>query len=99
MKYSQKELDEYKSEHFKERLKFIDDYTNWLKKTPNKVWSKQQNKIINKYPFRLCALYACPSPIPKKLKIPARSGSRDAFLFSTAAFSDIIISFLNRGHG
>jgi len=48
MKYSQKELDEYKSEHFKERLKFIDDYTNWLKKTPNKVWSKQQNKIINK---------------------------------------------------
>lgn len=48
MKYSQKELDEYKSEHLKERLKFIDEYTAWLKKTPNKIWTKQQNKIINK---------------------------------------------------
>ena len=35
MKYSKEELEEYKSENFKERLKFIDSYANWLKKTPN----------------------------------------------------------------
>ncbi len=47
MKYSKEELEEYKSQNFKERLKFIDDYTTWLKKTPNKEWSKQQNKILS----------------------------------------------------
>ena len=47
MKYSKEELQEYKSQNFKERLKFIDDYTNWLKKTPNKEWSKQQNKLLS----------------------------------------------------
>jgi hypothetical protein len=31
-----------------ERLKFIDQYNEWLKKTPNKVWSKQQNQILGK---------------------------------------------------
>jgi len=48
MKYSKEELEEYKSENFKERLKFIDSYANWLKKTPNKEWSKQQNKLISR---------------------------------------------------
>ena len=48
MNYSKEELDEYKSQNFKERLKFIDAYTAWLKKTPNKVWSKQQNKLLSK---------------------------------------------------
>ena len=31
-----------------ERLKFIDQYAEWLKKTPNKEWSKQQNSILGK---------------------------------------------------
>ncbi len=30
-----------------ERLKFIDLYVEWLKKTPNKEWSKQQKKVID----------------------------------------------------
>ncbi|MGI6589430.1 MAG: hypothetical protein ACOX1V_02080 [Candidatus Iainarchaeum sp.] len=48
MNYSEEELREYKIQNFKERLKFIDDYTNWLKKTPNKEWSRQQNKILSR---------------------------------------------------
>lgn len=28
------------------RLKFIDDYVEWLKKTPSKVWSKQQVEFL-----------------------------------------------------
>jgi len=42
------ELEEEKKRNFEQRLKFIDMYTEWLKKTPNKVWSRQQNKFLNK---------------------------------------------------
>ncbi len=42
-----KELQKSKEENFKERLKFIDKYTDWLKKSSNKKWSSQQNKIID----------------------------------------------------
>ncbi|MBS3095573.1 hypothetical protein J4231_02755 [Candidatus Woesearchaeota archaeon] len=38
------ELKKFKKENFKERLKFIDFYVEWLKKTPNKKWSEQQKK-------------------------------------------------------
>ncbi len=41
------EMEEEKKRNSNQRLEFIDQYTKWLKKTPNKVWSKQQNKIIN----------------------------------------------------
>jgi hypothetical protein len=47
-KISIEELEESKKKNFEERLKFIDSYVEWLKKTPNKEWSKQQNKIVNK---------------------------------------------------
>lgn len=42
-----KELEKEKQLNRKQRFEFIDMYAKWLKKTPNKVWSKQQNKIIN----------------------------------------------------
>ena len=42
-----KELKKFKEENFKERLEFIERYTEWLKKTPNKKWSNNQKKIIN----------------------------------------------------
>ena len=32
----------------KERMQFIEMYAEWLKKTPNKVWSRQQNRLLNK---------------------------------------------------
>jgi len=40
------ELKKIKEENFKERLDFIDKYTEWLKKSSNKKWSSQQKKII-----------------------------------------------------
>ena len=43
-----KELKRDKKRNFEQRLKFIDMYTEWLKKTPNKKWSRQQNKLIDK---------------------------------------------------
>lgn len=42
MKIDLKELEEQKKENFKERLEFIKKYAEWVKKTPNKIWSKQQ---------------------------------------------------------
>lgn len=41
------ELKKMKEENFKERLEFIDKYTEWLKKTSNKEWSSQQKEIVN----------------------------------------------------
>lgn len=41
-----KELEKIKKENFKERLKFIDLYTKWLKKASNKEWSSQQKHLI-----------------------------------------------------
>lgn len=41
------ELKKQKEENFKERLEFMDMYVEWLKKTKNKEWSSQQNKLIN----------------------------------------------------
>ncbi|MFP4112512.1 MAG: hypothetical protein ACLFPQ_05765 [Candidatus Woesearchaeota archaeon] len=41
-----KELEKEKKKNFEERLRFIDNYVEWLKKTPNKKWSKQQKKIV-----------------------------------------------------
>lgn len=40
-------IERKKKKNFEERLKFIDDYVEWLKKTPNKVWSRQQNALID----------------------------------------------------
>jgi len=39
-----KELNKIKEDNFKDRLKFIDEYTDWIKK--NKKWSSQQKKIF-----------------------------------------------------
>lgn len=47
MKVNLKELEEEKKRNFEERLRFIDLYVEWLKKTPNKIWSKQQKELID----------------------------------------------------
>ena len=41
------ELEEQRQENRKERLRFIRFYAAWLKKTPNKVWSKQHSEFID----------------------------------------------------
>ncbi|MBU2100025.1 hypothetical protein KKG83_08160 [Candidatus Micrarchaeota archaeon] len=43
-----KELEKEKERNRKNRLEFVKLYAEWLKKTPNKIWSKQQNKFLNK---------------------------------------------------
>ncbi len=45
-KINLKELEEDKKKNFKERLKFIDMYAEWIKKVSNKEWSSQQKKLI-----------------------------------------------------
>jgi hypothetical protein len=42
-----KQLKEWKKKNFEERMEFIKKYAEWLKKTPNKEWSKQQNDLID----------------------------------------------------
>lgn len=41
-----KELKKLKEKNFRERLEFIDRYTEWLKKTSNKKWSSQQKNVV-----------------------------------------------------
>ena len=42
-----KELAAEKERNRKQRLEFVRQYAEWLKKTPNKVWSRQQNKLLD----------------------------------------------------
>lgn len=47
LKLSKKDLKELEKEierNRKQRMEFVEMYAKWLKKTPNKVWSKQQAK-------------------------------------------------------
>lgn len=39
------EIEKEKKRNQRQRMEFIDLYASWLKKTPNKTWSKQQNKL------------------------------------------------------
>jgi hypothetical protein len=40
------QLERDKQQNFEERLKFIDFYAAWVKKTPNTIWARQQEKLI-----------------------------------------------------
>jgi len=42
------ELKRDKKKNFEERIKFTEEYAEWVKKTPNKVWSKQQKSITKR---------------------------------------------------
>ena len=43
-----KELEEEIARNRQQRLEFARFYAEWLKKTPNAVWSRQQNALIDK---------------------------------------------------
>lgn len=47
IKVDLKELKEFKKKNFEERLKFVDFWANYIRTHPDKVWSKQQNVIID----------------------------------------------------
>lgn len=40
------ELKKFKEKNFKDRLEFIDKYSEWVKKNSNKKWSSQQKNLI-----------------------------------------------------
>jgi hypothetical protein len=42
-----KELEEEKERNFKQKLEFVRLYVKWIKKTPNKEWSRQHSNFIN----------------------------------------------------
>jgi len=46
-KINLKELKKQKEENFKQRLEFNKKYVEWLRKTQNKEWSKQQKDLID----------------------------------------------------
>jgi hypothetical protein len=41
------ELEREKKKNFEERMKFIDFWTEYIKKHPDKEWSKQQKLLID----------------------------------------------------
>ncbi|HII53777.1 TPA: hypothetical protein HA316_03000 [Candidatus Micrarchaeota archaeon] len=41
-----KELAKEVRQNRKQRLEFVRQYVEWLKKTPNKVWVKGQKKVL-----------------------------------------------------
>ena len=47
MKIDLKEIDEQEERDLKGDLEFIKLLVDYVKKTPNKIWSKQQAKYIN----------------------------------------------------
>lgn len=48
LKVDLKEIEEFKKKNFQERLKFVDFLVDYIKENPNKVWSTQQKRIIDK---------------------------------------------------
>ncbi len=42
------ELEADKKENIRQRRAFIRKYVEWLKKTPNPIWSAQQNSLLSK---------------------------------------------------
>lgn len=50
-KLTEKDREEMRQEverNRRDRLEFVRYYAEWLKKTPNKIWSKQHAKFLGK---------------------------------------------------
>ncbi len=43
-----RELEKEKELNNRQRMEFVDLYADWLKKTPNRVWSKRHKKFFGK---------------------------------------------------
>jgi hypothetical protein len=41
------EIEEDRKRNRKQRLEFITMYAQWVKRTPNSVWSKQQKQMLD----------------------------------------------------
>ena len=42
-----KKLKKEQERDIRENLKIIDIYASWVRKTPNRIWSRQQANILN----------------------------------------------------
>lgn len=47
-----KELEKEMELNKKQRLEFVRQYAQWIKKTPDRKWSRQQNILLNKKPSK-----------------------------------------------
>ena len=47
MEFNLEEMKKTKERNFQQRLEFIDMYVEWIRKTPNSVWSAQQKKFLD----------------------------------------------------
>lgn len=47
MKVDVEEMKKFKEQNSNERLKFIDFWANYVKKSPDLIWSKQQKELID----------------------------------------------------
>ncbi|MFW5946349.1 MAG: hypothetical protein ACOCTN_05710 [Candidatus Natronoplasma sp.] len=41
------DIEEDRKKNLEERLRFIEEYARWVKRTPNEVWSEQQKEMID----------------------------------------------------
>lgn len=69
-KVNLKELKKRKEENFKQRLEFIDRYSEWLDKQSNKKISKEQKVMIDiNQPLKLSSPNKIKYTVKKKKKI------------------------------
>ncbi len=40
-------VEEDRKKNFEQRLRYVEEYAEWVKDTPNEIWSKQQKDMID----------------------------------------------------
>ncbi len=40
-------VEEDRKKNFEQRLRYVEEYADWVKNTPNEIWSKQQKEMID----------------------------------------------------
>ncbi len=40
-------VEEDRKKNFEQRLRYVEEYADWMKNTPNEIWSKQQKEMID----------------------------------------------------
>ncbi len=44
---SRKDIDEDRARNEAQRVEFVVWYANWVKRTPNEIWSMQHKRMVN----------------------------------------------------
>ena len=40
-------VEEDRKKNLEQRLRYVEEYADWVKNTPNEIWSKQQKEMID----------------------------------------------------